>query len=89
LFLDATTFAIDIGAGGTGATTSATGTNGAGSSLNNTSRSFSTIGGGYGAWTQAGVANREGAKGSSGGGGGGGSGAPYATGFNVIIPNNS
>ena len=86
VYLDAATFAIDIGAGGTGATTSAAGTNGAGSSINNTARSFSTVGGGYGAWTNAGVANNIGAVGSSGGGGGGGSGAPYATGLVSSFP---
>ena len=86
VYLTAATYAIDIGAGGTGATTSATGTNGAGSSINNTARSFSTIGGGYGAWTNAGIANVIGAVGSSGGGGGGGAAAPYATGLVSLFP---
>lgn len=86
VYLSAATYAIDIGAGGTGATTSATGTNGAGSSINNTARSFSTIGGGFGAWTNSGVANVVGATGSSGGGGGGGAGAPYATGQVSLFP---
>lgn len=85
VYLDAATFAIDIGAGGTGATTSAAGTNGAGSSINNTARSFSTIGGGYGAWTNAGVANVVGYSGSSGGGGGGG-GAAYTAGLVSLFP---
>jgi len=86
VYLTAATYAIDIGAGGAGATTSAAGTNGAGSSINNTARSFSTIGGGYAGWTNVGVANNVGYSGASGGGGGGGSTGAYATGQVSLFP---
>ena len=86
LFLDAATYAVDIGAGGVGATTAVAGTNGAGSSLNNTARSFSVVGGGFGAWNQAGVANRPGNPGASGGGGSGGITNANATGLASLFP---
>jgi hypothetical protein len=86
VYLTAATYAIDIGAGGAGATTSAAGTNGAGSSINNTARSFSTIGGGYGAWTNTGIANVVGFPGASGGGGGGGASGAFSTGLVSLFP---
>jgi len=86
VYLDAATYAIDIGAGGTGATTSAAGTNGAGSSINTTARSMGVIGGGYGAWTNVGVANNAGYSGASGGGGSGGAASPFNLGLASSLP---
>jgi len=85
VFID-TAQTVTIGAGGSGASTSAAGTNGNTSSLNNTGGTIHAIGGGYGAWTNSGVANNQGYRGASGGGGGGGNIAPYATGTTSFYP---
>ena len=66
VYLDAATYAIDIGAGGTAGTSAAAPTNGSVSSLGTSARSLCAIGGGYGGWFNG---NQVANDGGCGGGG--------------------
>jgi len=68
VYLDATTYAVDVGAGGAGATGNSFDGHGFGSSIGTTARSLSVAGGGYGGGDIPGVLGRPGGAGGCGGG---------------------
>ena len=68
VYLDAATYAVDVGAGGAGATGSAFDGHGLGSSIGTSARNLSIAGGGYGGGDIPGVLGRTGAPGGCSGG---------------------
>ena len=68
VYLDAATYAVDVGAGGAGATGSAFDGHGLGSSIGTSARNLSVAGGGYGGGDIPGILGRTGAPGGCSGG---------------------